>query len=103
MDTNFKNNKDRIAEALNKRVSNLECPFCKQKNFTLVGGYFAHDLQEDLQNRRIGGVNIPTVPLICTNCGFIAEFAAGTLGLLPKQSDNDNKQPKQDVHKGGSV
>ncbi len=95
MDTKFENNKQQITENLNKNISTTECPLCKKNKFTLAGGYFAHDLQIDLQNRQIGGVNIPTVPLICTNCGFIAEFAAGTLGLLPKPSDNVDQQAEQ--------
>jgi DNA-directed RNA polymerase subunit M/transcription elongation factor TFIIS len=93
MDTNFENSKKQIIEKLQKKVTNFECPVCKNKEFMLVGGYFAHDLQEDLNNRRIGGINIPTVPLICKNCGYIAEFAAGNLGLLPKVEDK--KQEKK--------
>lgn len=102
MDTNFEKTKKQIVESLEKKLSTLECTFCKQKNFTLAGGYFAHDLQEDLQNRVIGGVNIPTVPLICTNCGFVAEFAAGTLGLLPKPTDDAGKQIEKETSEQGN-
>jgi transcription elongation factor Elf1 len=92
MDTNFENNKKQIIEKLQEKVTNFECPFCKHKEFMLAGGYFAHDLQEDLANRRIGGINIPTIPLICKNCGYIVEFAAGSLGLLPKVEDKKSKE-----------
>ena len=89
MSTKFDDNKNKIIEELKKRISNFECPICKHKEFVLGGGYFAHDLQQDLKSRQMGGVNIPTVPLICQNCGYIAEFAVGTLGLLPKEEDKD--------------
>ena len=89
MSTKFDDNKNKIIEELKKRISNFECPICKHKEFVLGGGYFAHDLQQDLKSRQMGGVNIPTVPLICKNCGYIAEFAVGTLGLLPKEEDKD--------------
>jgi transcription elongation factor Elf1 len=89
MSTKFDDNKNKIVEELKKRISDFECPICKRKEFVLGGGYFAHDLQQDLKNRQIGGVNIPTVPIICKNCGYIAEFAAGTLGLLPKDKEKD--------------
>jgi hypothetical protein len=91
MDTNFNVNKSNIIDALKAKVTNFECPFCKQKKFTLGGGYFAHDLQKDLQSRIMGGVNIPTVPIICDHCGFVAEFAVGSLGLLPKVADLKNE------------
>jgi transcription elongation factor Elf1 len=83
MDTSFKSKKSKIIEELQRRAPNFECPVCKSKNFSIGEGYFAHDLQSDFKNRRIGGVNIPTVPVICSNCGFIAEFAAGAFGILP--------------------
>jgi len=97
MSTKFDDNKNKIIEELKKRISVFECPFCKHREFALGGGYFAHDLQQDLGSRQIGGINIPTVPIICKNCGFVAEFAAGTLGLLPKGEDKslDNDHDKK--------
>jgi hypothetical protein len=88
METNFNDNKAKIIEELIKKVPNLECPICHNKNFEFGGGYFAHDLQKNLNNRSIGGINIPTVPLICKTCGYLLEFAVGTFGLLPKKEDN---------------
>lgn len=92
MDTNFEKNKSDIGKNLVSKIPSLECPLCKNKKFTFAGGYFAHDLQKDLQNRSIGGINIPTVPIICANCGFIAEIAAGTLGLLPNLGEKPDKK-----------
>lgn len=89
MSTKFEDNRSIIVEAFKTKGLSFVCPLCSHKEFVLGGGYFAHDLQQDLKNRQLGGVNIPTVPLICKNCGYIAEFAAGTLGLLPKEDDRD--------------
>ena len=96
MSTKFDDNKDKVVEVLEKRIPDLRCPLCKHKEFALGGGYFAHDLQQDLKNRQMGGVNIPTVPIVCKNCGYVAEFAAGTLGLLPKEGDGSSS----DEHTG---
>lgn len=85
MSTSFDDNKNKIIEILRSRISNFECPFCKQKEFVLAGGYFAHDLQQDLKGRQMGGLNIPTIPLICKQCGYVSEFAIGALGLLEQQ------------------
>lgn len=88
MSTNFEENKDRIVNELNKKISNLKCPVCGLGPLTLGGGFFAHDLQQDLSQRQLGGVNIPTVPIICKHCGYVMEFAAGSLGLLPPDSSS---------------
>lgn len=84
MDTNFKNNKDEIAKKIQTKAPSLRCPACSNSDFTLTEGYFAHDLQDDLVSRHIGGKNVPVVPIACKNCGFIMEFSAGILGILPK-------------------
>lgn len=86
-DTNFKNNQEKIINALKEKIPNLRCPACSHVGFGLAEGYFAHDIQPDLVNRRMGGPNVPTVPLICTNCGYVMEFAAGALNLLPKKDE----------------
>lgn len=88
MEQNFEAQKEHIIDELNKRAPNLKCPICSHAEFTLGGGYFAHDLQKALNERQIGGISIPAVPVICKNCGFVMEFAAGTLGLLPKPEES---------------
>jgi uncharacterized protein (DUF2225 family) len=87
METQFNENKHKIIDALYKKLSNLECPVCHNKNFEFGGGYFAHDLQDNLSSRVMGGINIPTIPLVCKNCGYLLEFAVGSLGLLPKDEN----------------
>ena len=92
MKAKYENLKDRIVQELNKRVPNLRCPACSSGNVALGGGFFAHDLQSDLNQRKMGGINIPTVPVICENCGYVMEFAVGTLGLLPKKEDIEKEK-----------
>lgn len=84
MDTNFQNNKDDLAKKIQEKAPSLKCPACSKSDFTLTEGYFAHDLQDDLISRHMGGKNVPVVPVACKNCGFIMEFSAGILGILPK-------------------
>jgi hypothetical protein len=89
MDTNFQNQKDLIAKKIQERVPGLKCPACGLSDFTLTEGYLAHDLQDDLVSRQIGGKNVPVVPIACKNCGFIMEFSAGILNLLPKKQNGE--------------
>lgn len=87
IDTNFENNKDKIALQINNKVPGLKCPICQNNELTMAGGYFANDIQNDLISRKIGTKNIPTVPVVCKKCGFVMEFAAGALGILPEKSE----------------
>lgn len=91
-ETNFEQNKQKIVMEITKKVQDLKCPMCFSKNFTLTEGYFAHVLQNDLKNINIGGKNVPVVPIVCKNCGYILEFAAGVLGLLPKSENKDTSK-----------
>jgi predicted RNA-binding Zn-ribbon protein involved in translation (DUF1610 family) len=86
-DTNFEKNREHIAGTINTKISGLKCPICGKDELVMIGGYFANDIQDDLVNRKIGTKNIPTVPIACKNCGFIMEFAAGALGLLPEKNE----------------
>lgn len=89
MDTNFKNIEAQVIEKLKVFAPNMKCPICSTSDFILGGGYFAHDIQKDLQSRQIGGQNVPTIPIICKKCGYLMEFSAGLLGLLPKEEPGE--------------
>ncbi len=91
MDTNFQNKKEEIIAKIKEKAKNLTCPICENKNMILGDGFFAHDLQGDLSSRTMGGQNIPTIPVICSNCGFTREFALGVLGFLPTKDDSETK------------
>lgn len=91
MDTNFQNKKEEIVKKLQIKAPNLKCPVCGFSDFTLTEGYFAHDLQDDLTSRHIGGKNVPVIPIACKNCGFVMEFSAGILGFLPDDKLEENK------------
>ena len=90
IDTNFQKNKEEIAKKIKEKAINLKCPVCDNQNMILGEGYFAHDLQNDLNSRTMGGKNIPTIPIICSNCGYMREFAAGVLKLLPTADNIDS-------------
>lgn len=93
MSSDFKKNQQKIARSLNEKLpGGLKCPVCGVNQFSLVDGYFAHDIQPNLENRRMGGINVPTVPIVCGNCGFLMEFAAARLIDLPKKDGSESKE-----------
>ena len=76
--------KEKIIKELNSRKTDPSCPMCGNKNFAVADAYFNNILQDDFSSLQLGGPSIPTIPVICTNCGFIAQHALGVLGLIKK-------------------
>jgi hypothetical protein len=85
--------KKKIAEALEKRKNGLTCPMCQNKSFIMADGYFNNNMQTDFGSFSIGGPAIPTIAIICSNCGFVSQHALGVLGLLPKNENVKKDEP----------
>lgn len=79
-----------IIEILNKKLGDSPCPMCGNKNFSFVDGYIRNSVQDDTQSLIIGGKNIPTVAIVCQNCGFVSQHAIGMLGLLKENVGDEN-------------
>ena len=75
--------KKKVVDKLNERGVHPVCPMCGNKNFSLAEGYFNNILQGSIQSALVlGGPSVPTIAIICTNCGFTSQHALGALGLL---------------------
>jgi len=72
------------------RVTDFKCPACGLKSFS-VEGPFSKTIQNTPGAFVVGGPAIPTMGLVCKNCGYISEFALGLLGLLNTEKDKDEK------------
>lgn len=81
--------KEDIIRQLNERLGNFSCPMCHRGHFTFVDGYFTMVPQEDYKNIVIGGGSfIPSIMIVCNNCGFISQHSLGALGLLDADGKN---------------
>lgn len=76
-----------------KKTGGVVCPLCSNALWQLPGGYIVSSLQDEISGINIGGPGIPKVPMICANCGFVAEIAIGVLGLLPKEEEVQPSPP----------
>jgi hypothetical protein len=72
-----------IITRLQERGAPKACPMCGKGQWSLMGGYFNHPLQTQLDGLVLGK-SVPSVIMICLHCGFISQHALGTLGLLPR-------------------
>ena len=72
-----------LSERLGKYEKPAICPMCGHTHFTIADAYLSNTLQTDLNSVTLGGPAIPSLAIICTNCGFISQHSLGILGLLP--------------------
>jgi transcription elongation factor Elf1 len=81
--------KQKIIKKLQEKGVKIDCPMCGHNNFIIADGYFNNPMQSDFQGGLVlGGPSIPTIAIVCGNCGFISQHALGVLGLLIQ---NDKK------------
>lgn len=84
--------KEELIAALEKKGVPRACPMCVTNSWTIADGYFNNTLQANPSAINLGGVGIPTVAIICSNCGFISQHAIGVLGFLPNESQAEDKK-----------
>ncbi|GJQ22182.1 MAG: hypothetical protein HBSIN02_25370 [Bacteroidia bacterium] len=75
--------KKKIVDKLTEKGVRAGCPMCGHRNFVLADGYLNHPIQSNPKAGFVfGGPSIPTIAIICSNCGFTSQHALGVLGLL---------------------
>ena len=70
-----------ILKKLAERIGVYKCPICHSSSFTIADGYLANTLQDNLNSIQLGGTFLPSVALVCTNCGFTSLHNAKILGI----------------------
>ncbi|MEK6891882.1 MAG: hypothetical protein AABX25_01730 [Nanoarchaeota archaeon] len=87
----------KIDESIKRKTgqTNLKCPVCTNDNFTVVDGFTNDSLIDTIGgNIILGGRVLPSIPIVCTNCGNTFFLNAKILGLSeeqPKQNIEENK------------
>ena len=81
-----------IINELNKRVQSFICPICHQAKYSFLDGYTVDPLQNNYKNLELGGKVIPSVMIVCNNCGHLDRFSLGVLGLLEKENNTEEKR-----------
>ena len=76
------------------RVKNeeLTCPVCRQPDFAVIDGYTRRVVSDNLKEVKISGENVPSITIVCLNCGYILDFALGTLGFLEEGGEYGEKE-----------
>jgi len=90
----FEESKSKIIRELKKRVPNLICPICKKSEMILMDGFFDNFGQKIINTKKteLAKRSIPTVMIICKQCGHVLQFAIGAFGLLPINKKKERKK-----------
>jgi ribosomal protein L37E len=83
--------KDKIVAKLEERGAKLPCPRCGSRSFTLLDGYFTQPVCAEIGAIVLGGTTVPSIVVVCTQCGFLSQHALGALGMLPATEKENNK------------
>lgn len=73
--------KQKIVDKLMKKIGPYKCPMCHADSFTIADGYLANTLQDNVNSIQLGGAFLPSVALVCTNCGFTSLHNLKILGI----------------------
>lgn len=80
------NRKERqIIKALEDRGVDQPCPRCGKDDFAVLGGYVVHVLQTKPAEINLAGPAVPSVGIVCANCGFISHHALGVLRISAEE------------------
>lgn len=74
----------KIEEAIKRKTgqTGFKCPICTNNQFSLAGGFTNDFLMDNIQGGLvIGGPVLPSVPIVCTNCGNTFFLNAKVLGV----------------------
>lgn len=85
--------KELIVKKLTEKLieKGIKCPMCGKDHFFIADGYFYNDLQDNLNGFSLGGPTaLPTIPIVCGNCGFVSQHALRVLGVMPNSNENLN-------------
>ena len=86
--------RNKIIKALTQRVSDFVCPFCHQAKYTFIEAYSVEPVQNDYKGLQIGSKMLPSVMLVCGNCGHVDKFSLGVLGLMEGESKHPQDKDK---------
>ena len=58
------------------------CPMCGGTTFGIVDGYFINPIQDEFNHFRFAKDSIPTVSILCSDCGYLSQHALGVVDPL---------------------
>jgi hypothetical protein len=83
-----------IIAKLTEKGAILPCPRCGRQQFTIIDGYGAPQVQDQMKGFVLGGKTIPSVIVACSNCGWLAFHALGALESLPAEEKTASPNPE---------
>ena len=84
--------REAIIRTLTERLNGSKCPMCGHQQFIVAEGYTVTPIQYDIKKFSIGGKALPTLNLICDNCGYVSSHAIGVFQTINSEENEQNKK-----------
>lgn len=81
MDTFDAATRRRIRTAISDRAPHARCPMCESASWSLEDGFVTLGLERVPGSLAYPETGLPSVALVCTQCGYTVLFNAVALGL----------------------
>ena len=88
----------KIDEAIRRKSgqTTFKCPVCTNNQFSLAGGFTNNFLMDNIQGGLVlGGPVLPSIPIVCTNCGNTFFLNAKVLGLSEEVVKEESKKEEK--------
>lgn len=87
----------KIEDAIKKTSgeTKFKCPVCTNNQFSLAGGFTKDSIMDNVEGGLVlGGPVLPSIPIICTNCGNTFFLNAKILGISTDKETKNKKDEK---------
>jgi hypothetical protein len=86
--------RERLARTIDERIGERGCPLCGKSEWSLLDGFVAPTIFEDLSRRfAMDGRMLPCVAIACRNCGNTHQLNITVLGLNDLLPDDVDLSP----------
>ncbi len=89
----------KIEEAIKKKTgrTDITCPVCTNNQFSVAGGFTNDFLMDKIGgNLVLGGQVLPSIPIVCSNCGNTFFLNVKVLGFDEDWFKEKNKDEKNE-------
>jgi hypothetical protein len=86
---------NKLTKRIESKKTELKCPICNTLDFDLAKGFSTRSMSLEYKKLQLGKNVIPSISLVCTNCGYILDFSLKTLDFVGKFDEIFKKEQEE--------
>lgn len=75
-----------VGQYMREKCPNYRCPACAEKNWGTGEIVVLNSIPDGQDESHPELLRVPCLPIICMNCGFVALFSSGVMGIDPPRT-----------------